>query len=162
MLIDYSRYRCVAGVQFLRDCPVEPQIPVYMLVGGSFGTLKMLWLLWRQISSRRYELLDLTTQVSNMDDGTLVPSAGTRMLSTALSLFLVVWFALGNYWVLHVAWPDFEPTLFEPNKWCHKTLYLFALVHFIVIYSVFALVGIVAISLLYCYLLKCPVLTRYK
>ncbi|PNF34761.1 hypothetical protein B7P43_G03773 [Cryptotermes secundus] len=154
--------RVETWVQFLRDCPVEPQIPVYMLVGGSFGTLKMLWLLWRQISSRRYELLDLTAQVSNLDDGTLVPSAGTRMLSTALSLFLVVWFALGNYWVLHVAWPDFEPTLFEPNKWCHKTLYLFALVHFIVIYSVFALVGIVAIILLYCYLLKCPVLTRYK
>ncbi|XP_023706428.1 uncharacterized protein LOC111863878 [Cryptotermes secundus] len=155
-------FMLIMGVQFLRDCPVEPQIPVYMLVGGSFGTLKMLWLLWRQISSRRYELLDLTAQVSNLDDGTLVPSAGTRMLSTALSLFLVVWFALGNYWVLHVAWPDFEPTLFEPNKWCHKTLYLFALVHFIVIYSVFALVGIVAIILLYCYLLKCPVLTRYK
>ncbi|KDR15664.1 hypothetical protein L798_09741, partial [Zootermopsis nevadensis] len=117
----------IMGVQFLRDCPVEPHVPVYMLVGGSFGTLKMLWLLWRQIRSRRYELLDLTTPVSSMDDGALTPSAGTRVVSAALSLFLAVWFALGNYWVLHIAWPEYEPTLFEPNRWCHKTLYLFAL-----------------------------------
>jgi hypothetical protein len=133
-----------------------------MLVGGSFGTLKMLWILWRQISSRRYELLDLTMPDSSLEDGTLTPSAGTRLLSAALSIFLVIWFALGNYWVMHVAWPDFQPTLFEPNKWCHKTLYLFSLVHFAIIYSVFGLVGIIAIILFNCYLLKCPLLTRYK
>jgi len=149
-------------VQFLRDCPVEPHVPVYMLVGGSFGTLKMLWLLWRQIRSRRYERLDLTTPVSSMDDGALTPSAGTRVVSAALSMFLLVWFALGNYWVLHIAWPEFEPTLFEPNKWCHKTLYLFALVHLVVIYSVLALLFVVTLTLMCCQLLACPLFIRYK
>lgn len=158
----YSRYRYVAGVQFLRDCPVEPHVPVYMLVGGSFGTLKMLWLLWRQVRSRRYERLDLATPVSNLDDGALTPSAGTRVVSAALSLFLVIWFALGNYWVLHIAWPEYKPTLFDPNRWCHKTLYLFAVVHLIVIYSVLALMLVVTLSLLCCQLVGCPIFLRYK
>lgn len=45
----------IMGLQFVRDCPKEPRIPIYMIVGGSFGTIKMLWLIWRQIRSRRFE-----------------------------------------------------------------------------------------------------------
>ena len=149
-------------MQFLRDCPAEPHVPVYMLVGGSFGTIKMLWMIWRQIRSMRYERLDLTTPVSSMDEGSITPSAGSRLVSAALSFFLAAWFALGNFWILHIAWPDYEPALYDPNSWCHKTLYVFAIVHLIVVYSVLAVLLVVALSLMCCHLLACPLIIRFK
>jgi len=38
----------------LENCPIQPKIPIYMLVGGCFGLLKVLSLLWRQVRLRRY------------------------------------------------------------------------------------------------------------
>ena len=147
------------GVQFLRDCPVEPHLPVYMVVGGSFGSIKILWMIWRQIRSRRYERLDLTRPV---DEGSLTPSAGSRLVSAALSFFLMSWFALGNFWILHIAWPDSQPTLYDPNSWCHKTLYIFAITHLCVLYSVLAVIVTLALSLMCCHLLACPLIIRFK
>ena len=41
-----------AGVKHLEDCPVEPYIPIYLLVGGCFGLLKVLSMLWMQVRYR--------------------------------------------------------------------------------------------------------------
>lgn len=78
----------VVGVQFIKDCPKEPYIPVYMLIGGVLGTVRMLWALYSQIRSRRPEVLSVpatTPYVSPM-----------KLLSVALSCFLVAWFVLGK------------------------------------------------------------------
>jgi len=48
---------CV-GVKHLEDCPVEPYIPIYLLVGGCFGLLKVLSMLWMQVRYRRYRTVD--------------------------------------------------------------------------------------------------------
>lgn len=45
------------GVQFIRDCPREPNIPIYMVVGGILGSVRMFWTLYTQIRSRRPEVL---------------------------------------------------------------------------------------------------------
>jgi hypothetical protein len=59
----------VAGVKHLENCPIQPNIPVYLLVGGCFGLLKMLSLLWRQIRFRRYRKMgDVDTTVAIDDD----------------------------------------------------------------------------------------------
>jgi len=39
-------------VKHLEDCPVEPYIPIYLLVGGCFGLLKVLSMLWMQVRYR--------------------------------------------------------------------------------------------------------------
>lgn len=83
----------VAGVQFIKDCPKEPFIPVYMLIGGVLGTVRMVWALYSQIRSRRPEVLSVpstTTYASPM-----------KLLSVALSFFLVVWFILGKQEISH-------------------------------------------------------------
>lgn len=50
---------CVStGVKHLEDCPVEPYIPIYLLVGGCFGLLKVLSMLWMQVRYRRYRTVD--------------------------------------------------------------------------------------------------------
>ncbi|KAL0276480.1 UNVERIFIED_CONTAM: hypothetical protein PYX00_004043 [Menopon gallinae] len=153
----------IMGVNYLRDCPREPNLPVYMVVGGSFGTIKMLWVIWRQIRSRRYERLDLLTRPeSNYEEALLRTSAGSRVTSFALTVFLTVWFFLGNYWTFHIYLPDPEPELYEPNHWCSRALYIFCLVHIGVIYLLVASVVVVAGVLSCCRVFSCSLVVRYK
>lgn len=76
------------GVQFIRDCPREPHIPVYMVVGGTLGGVRMFWTLYSQVRSRRPEVLSVP--------GSRPPISPTKLASVALSCFLVGWFALGK------------------------------------------------------------------
>lgn len=46
----------VAGIQFLRDCPREPNIPIYMVIGGGVGCVKMGMTLYSQLHTRRMEV----------------------------------------------------------------------------------------------------------
>lgn len=154
----------ISGVNYLRDCPEEPHLPVYMVVGGSFGAIKMMWVIWRQIKSRRYERLDVVTPQpsSNYEDTLLTPSTGSRGASIALSLFLIVWFILGNYWTFRIYFPEFEPELYEPNKWCSKALYIFSLMHLGIIYLVILAIIILSIVLMCCHVFSCSLVVRYK
>ncbi|KAL1139113.1 hypothetical protein AAG570_009173 [Ranatra chinensis] len=131
-----------------------------MIVGGSLGTLKMVWVVWRQVSSRRYERLEAGRSDPSRE-GTL-SAAGSRIADVLLTAFLVVWFVLGNLWILGIYWPDFEPTLFEPDRWCHKTLYVFALVHLVILYSVLAALLTFAVGLITCQICLCPILISCK
>jgi len=41
------------GVKYLHECPKEPYLPIYLLVGGCFWLLKMFTVLWRQMRERK-------------------------------------------------------------------------------------------------------------
>lgn len=136
----------VTGIQFYRDCPREPHIPLYMVVGGAIGGLKLAWLLYTQFAVRS------------------PPSTGPRLAAITLTILLLGWFVLGNYWILRIKWPDFQPTLFEPNHWCHKTLYTFSLVHLFIVYSILIVIFLVVMVFAGCQLIGCPWLgtSRFK
>lgn len=126
-----------------------------MVVGGCFGLMKILCVLWGQIRSLRYERLNPRDTTRAESEEMLPTSVGTKIGCFALNTFLVVWFFFGNYWILHIYWPDQEPTLFKPDNWCHRTLYVFSLVHLIIIYSIlaaFVLIVFVMVSIQICYL----------
>ncbi|RLU15603.1 hypothetical protein DMN91_011356 [Ooceraea biroi] len=144
----------IFGVQFIKDCPIEPYIPVYMLIGGALGAVRMIWALYSQIRSRRPEVLSVPAARSHVSP--------MKLLSIALSCFLVAWFALGHYWILHIKWPEYELSLYAPNRWCHKTLYIFSLVHLCVIYAVLFVILMVAVGLAFCRILECPLPERYR
>ncbi|XP_072398898.1 uncharacterized protein [Diabrotica undecimpunctata] len=143
----------IMGIQFLRDCPREPNIPIYMIVGGSVGCIKMSLTLWSQFHNSR-----------TGNNGMNATSIVSKIASVALTVLLLVWFALGNYWVFKILWPDYAPTLFEPNKWCHKTLYVFSLVHLFVVYLLFGVIVMLVVVLASCQLFGCSWLgpARYK
>lgn len=134
-----------AGLEFIRDCPKEPHIPVYMVVGGCFGLMKILWVLWCQIRSLRYERLNPRDATHSASEEMLATSVGIKIGCFALTAFLVSWFVMGNYWILHIYWPKHSPTLYEPDNWCHKTLYIFSVVHLIIIYSILAIILVIVI-----------------
>ncbi|XP_014476806.1 PREDICTED: uncharacterized protein LOC106745594 [Dinoponera quadriceps] len=144
----------IFGVQFIKECPIEPYIPVYMLIGGVLGAVRMFWALYSQIRSRRPEVLSVPATRPHVSP--------MKLLSIALSCFLVGWFALGHYWILHIKWPEYEFSLYAPNKWCHKTLYIFSLVHLCVVYAVLLVILLVAVGLAFCRILECPLPERYR
>ncbi len=47
-----------SGVKYLNDCPVQPNLPVYLLVVGSMGLVRVLNLLWKQFRRRRMRKLE--------------------------------------------------------------------------------------------------------
>ncbi|XP_071545544.1 uncharacterized protein [Panulirus ornatus] len=124
----------IIGVQYLNECPLEPNIPIYLLVGGCFGVLKLLWLLCQQVRSRRYERIDDAFAEDSLDE--IFTSTSYRATDVALTIFLVVWFGMGNYWVYRIYRPKFSAELYQPNDWCSKTLYMFAVAQLLFVYAV--------------------------
>ncbi|XP_049872490.1 serine/arginine repetitive matrix protein 2-like [Pectinophora gossypiella] len=139
----------IMGVQYIRDCPAEPRIPVYMVVGGAAGGAGICWLLWAQLASR------------SVNSSASVPE---RVLAYTLAVFLMGWFGFGNLWTLGIMWPDYAPTLFEPNQWCHRTLYVFALTQLGVVWGLVALTLLLLLALVVCQVFGCGWLgpPRYK
>lgn len=138
----------IIGVQYLQECPKEPNIPLYLLIGGAFGLIKVATLLYHQMRRRRYERLDDGLSDGDIDE--VWSSTSTKITEYALTIFLLVWFGMGNYWVLRIYKPRFEPLLHEPNNYCDKTVYSFALIHLLVCYSVIGLWVVEVICLALC------------
>nr|XP_045581220.1 transmembrane protein 272-like [Procambarus clarkii] len=135
----------IMGVQYLHDCPLEPNIPIYLLVGGCFGTLKLLWILCQQVRSRRYERIDDAFAEDSLDE--IFTSTSYRATDVALTIFLLVWFGMGNYWVYRIYLPNFQVALFKPNNWCSKTLYLFAVAQLLFVYSILGFIFLLSFCL---------------
>uniref|UniRef100_A0A8C0E0F6 Transmembrane protein 272 n=1 Tax=Balaenoptera musculus TaxID=9771 RepID=A0A8C0E0F6_BALMU len=112
------------GMKFLEDCPIQPLIPLYLLVGGIIGALKVSLLLYNSTRMRR--LLSKAVVIDDHDDDVYPrQNAHKYYIHLLLSLFLFLWFFLGNYWVFSVYLLDFVPPFQQPQDYC-KTLYLFA------------------------------------
>ncbi|KAL2310915.1 TM272 protein, partial [Ptilorrhoa leucosticta] len=67
-----------------------------------------------------------------------------------LSLFLFLWFILGNYWVFSVYLPNFIPPFHQPQDYCDKTLYIFAVGVLIISHTVLFLL-IFCSCCIYCF-----------
>ncbi|XP_027784542.1 transmembrane protein 272 [Marmota marmota marmota] len=114
------------GMKFLEDCPIQPLIPLYLLVGGIIGALKVSLLLYDSTRMRRLLSKALVIDDDDDDEYPWRQNAHKYYVHLILSLFLFLWFILGNYWVFSVYLPDFIPPFQQPQAYCDKTLYLFA------------------------------------
>ena len=132
----------------MEDCPKEPNIPIYLLVGGCFGLLKIMSMLWRQMKQRQLEKLEENTDQYRED---LQATNSSRVSDNILSVFLVVWFAFGNYWVFHIYRPEFDQPLLDPRNWCERSAYMFAFVQIIACYCLLALALCICCLLAVCY-----------
>nr|KAG5694922.1 hypothetical protein BaRGS_025083 [Batillaria attramentaria] len=132
-------------VNYLHECPVEPKLPIYLVVGGCFGIVKLLFLLWKQIKRHKEDLGDLH------DDIDLLTM--TRMTNIALNIFHCVWFAFGHYWVFHIWKPHFVAPLHEPRNWCDETVFMFSFWQLIICHVVLAI--LLALSAVMCCCFVC-------
>ncbi|XP_069035164.1 transmembrane protein 272-like [Lepisosteus oculatus] len=129
----------LVGIKNLEDCPVQPMIPLYLLVGGVVGSLKVTLLLY-DITKMR-SLLSKSVVIDDDDDDEYPwrLNAHKYYLHIVLSLFLFIWFILGNYWVFSVYLPNFIPPFHRPSDYCEKSLYVFAVCVLGLSYTVLAL-----------------------
>ena len=65
------------------------------------------------------------------------------------------WLLLGNYWILSIKWPEYEQKTYKPDDWCNKKLYIFALVHLGIIYTVILAAIVTAIGFALCRFFAC-------
>lgn len=134
------------GLKYLDECPKEPKIPIYLLVGGCFGTIKVLMSLCRHVKRLKND-----EDYDFNDDGELMTM--TKMASIALTLFLSVWFVFGNYWLFKTWMPKFHAPLHEPRNWCDKAVFVFTFWQLIVCY---VLIGcVLLLSTFFCCSFSC-------
>ncbi len=101
----------VFGIQYLHDCPIQPRIPIYLLLQGAVGLLitvihllAIVYILY--IIKFKYQFIS------------------TIAIFTAfLGLFLFAWFLAGNIWTFSV----FKRVQFidqtNTNSYCNGNLY---------------------------------------
>lgn len=69
-----------------------------------------------QVRSRRYERIDDAFAEDGLEE--IFTSTSYRATDVALTIFLLIWFGMGNYWVYRIYLPNFQNHLYEPNNWC--------------------------------------------
>lgn len=134
------------GVKYLDECPKERKIPIYLLVGGCFGTIKLTLMLCSQI-----RLLNDEDDDEFHDEDELVNIS--RMANVGLTIFLSIWFVFGNYWFFSIWMPNFRSPLHEPKNWCDITVYNFAFWQLVICHTLIGVV--VSLTILFCCCLTC-------
>ncbi|XP_043548725.1 transmembrane protein 272-like [Chiloscyllium plagiosum] len=127
------------GMKFLDSCPIQPSIPLYLLVGGIIGSLKVTLLLYD--SAKMRQLLSKSVMIGDDDDDEYPwrQNLHRYYIHVTLSLFLFVWFILGNYWVFSAYLPNFIPPFHQPQDYCDKTVYIFSVVVLVISHTVLGL-----------------------
>ncbi|XP_037831565.1 transmembrane protein 272-like [Kryptolebias marmoratus] len=92
------------GATHLDRCPVQPHIPIYLIVMGATSILSLIF-----------------TYSTKMDGVIHVLSTACM---TVLHIFSFAWLIAGTSWVYAVYPPDYS----EGDLYCHKMTYLFAFV----------------------------------
>lgn len=149
-------------MKYLNDCPIQPNLPVYLLVVGSMGLVRALNLLWKQFRRRRMrksEGVELD-QEEEPENGwkfsssihyiTLLLLDGSDFTDAMLNLFLFAWFIVGQFWTWPIYMPSFEFGLENPDLYCHKNVYVFTLVHIGLVYIMFLVFILCLIALTCC------------
>ena len=127
-----------AGVTRLDECPCQRHLPIYLFVSGVVWTTKLLQNLWDRYRSEQKRLTD---EESGSD-----PVANHAFIDRLMSLFLLIWFLCGHYWLLSIGYPPrFEQALRSPHTWCDKTVVVCALISLVLSYAI-----AIAFSLVLC------------
>uniref|UniRef100_A0A3Q3ISB3 Uncharacterized protein n=1 Tax=Monopterus albus TaxID=43700 RepID=A0A3Q3ISB3_MONAL len=95
----------VVGAVYLYDCPIQPYIPIYLIV---MGVISMVL--------RMFSLLPCTADSSVL----------YRICSHVIHLFRFCWFITGNVWIYSIYEPNYIQAVNSTGTYCNKTLYLFA------------------------------------
>ena len=93
------------GALYQDQCPMEPWIPTFMIVGGSLSLLSILLVLIMQAAKSLKKPLAIFC---------------VKILIVIVGLFTIGWFIAGSVWVLN-KWDEMKKT-----RGCYIGLYLFA------------------------------------
>ena len=120
------------------NCPKQPKIPIYIFVFGAFGMVKILQNLYDLWRTRRKDRFDQGDIVDDEEGGGASGAAdgSSAFVDNAMSLFLLVWFGFGNYWVLPIYGKTnfIQPVENDSMNWCSKDAFMTAVYHIAAVY----------------------------
>ncbi len=118
----------IVGALRIDMCPVQPKVPVYLIVAGSLGVAVSLFKAAYVILLMRR----LNKQGSDFDASGkfMCGTVGFVAINTVISLIALGWFIAGCVWVFKVWKPNYDPT--SEDEYCDQGLYLFAFVSLII------------------------------
>jgi len=106
-LIDDALNCVLIGVKYQDECPVEPLIPIYLIVAGACGLVG--------------NCCSCGIRYQEGDQG---GERSVNPLQLVVQLFVFAWFVCGNVWIYSNYQPNYADQ--ESADYCNKTLYLFA------------------------------------
>lgn len=136
LLLALPILKLVFGILYASECPVNKNIPFYMIVSGACGLAMVLFLLLSSTCSYCRAVVNTNKSTHRLMIGTI---ALTRGLQGALAIFLFIWFFFGNAWVFGARYRVRTDRPSDRNNYCHPTLYWFAfyVLIFTYIYALF-------------------------
>ncbi|XP_006820533.1 transmembrane protein 272-like [Saccoglossus kowalevskii] len=114
----------VLGSMYKDDCAIQPYIPIFLIVAGSFLLLFCFCVACGCCSKECRTAGDENEEnQTDIDDECSQGSIATGS-ALCITLFLCAWFIAGNAWVYGAREPSYDhPT---SDDYCNKTLYMFA------------------------------------
>ncbi|CAF1420465.1 unnamed protein product [Adineta steineri] len=122
--------KLVLGILYMKECPVNRNIPLYMIVAGACGlTLVILLLL-----SSACTLCRSTANTKKPYHCLMICTISlARGLQGVIGIFLFIWFLFGNIWIFNARVRVRTDKPNDINNYCHPTLYWFA--YYILIFT---------------------------
>ncbi|XP_055358507.1 transmembrane protein 272-like [Betta splendens] len=124
----------VIGSLYLNECPRQPYIPIYLIVGGVFGLM-----------IAGLSCIGCTQRINN---GPL--SGFCTTWSSLTFLFLFCWLITGSVWIYSIYKPNYSKNATSPELYCNELLYLFAFWNTTVVYILLGLLFVVLCCIIPC------------
>ncbi|MFT7796373.1 hypothetical protein Z043-123345 [Arapaima gigas] len=123
------------GSLYLKDCPQQNYIPIYLVVSGVFS-----------ITLSLFSCLPCTQESEGVEQGPLTSLC--TAWNSLVSLFLFCWFIAGNVWIYSIYPPNYNST--SSALYCDKTLYLFAFWTTTLVYILLGVALVVCCCAVFC------------
>ncbi|RNA29176.1 hypothetical protein BpHYR1_037518 [Brachionus plicatilis] len=106
----------IIGVISQEKCSIQSKIPLWLIVMGVGGV----------VSASLKFLGSMITCIKSRKDRKYSEPKILSCFNGILSLFLFIWFILGNYWVYSIYDKVQYDSLVDPETYCDKLCYLFS------------------------------------
>lgn len=130
------------GIKNLMNCPIQPKIPIYLFIFGSFGLVKIFnifYELWRRgkiDNLEQSEIMSVSRFGHQVNTSNEIDSNDAQLVDRIITGFLVFWFFMGNYWTFSIWKPNFiQPPEIDSHKWCSEKVFMSCFIQLIIIYS---------------------------
>ncbi|CAF0839011.1 unnamed protein product [Adineta steineri] len=115
--------KLVLGILYIGQCPVNKNIPLFMIVSGACGLGIILFLLLSSTCTF-YRSSTIARKITHKF--IICTIALSRGMQGALAIFLFVWFFIGNVWVFGARSRVRTDAPNDINNYCQPGLYWFA------------------------------------
>jgi hypothetical protein len=128
--------KLVLGILYINECPVNKNIPLYMIVSGACGLGIIFFLL---LSSTCSFCRSSITARKSTHKFMICTTALARGMQGLLAIFLFIWFFIGNFWVFGARQRVQTTGPIDINNYCNPALYWFAfyVLIFTYVYAIF-------------------------